>query len=742
MILEGKRILVTGGTGSMGKTLVRRLLTGEMGRPSRIIILSRDEAKQHVMRLAYMNRTATTDEVIYDNFHRAISFRIGDVRSYADVCGAMREADVVINAAAMKQVPTCEYFPEQAIATNCLGPANIVQALREHDYPVETVVGVSTDKACKPVNAMGMSKAMQERIFTAANIGVPHTRFVCVRYGNVLASRGSVIPLFLDQIARGGPVTVTVPDMTRFLLSLDVAVDTVFAALRLARAGETLVPRAPAATVINVATALVGDRGVPIRITGIRPGEKMDEIMVSDEEAPHGCAGRLLRHPADAAGTRRPRRPACPTGPPEGVQLRGLRARPGGHPRSPPPARPHARSGPGHGRRGDPRVTVPAGDEGRLKVMTIVGTRPEVIKLSRVIAMLDRHVDHVLVHSGQNYDPRLNEVFFRELEISRPRHFLGVAEPSVARTIGQVIVKSDEVLETEKPDALLLYGDTNTCLSVIPAKRRKIPIFHMEAGNRCFDQRVPEELNRKVVDHLSDINMPLTEHARRYLLAEGIRPETILKTGSTMREVLEHYAPGIDGSRILDELALRPGGYFLVSVHREENVDDPERLAGIVDTLRAVAVRHGRRVVVSTHPRTRVRLEKLAEQTRGLDAEGITFLQPFGFFDYIQLQKNAFCVISDSGTITEESALLGFPAVTIREAHERPEGMDAGTLVMSGLRTEQVLQAVDVVTSRAPGDLPGLPPDYLERNVSRKVLQIIQSYTGYVNRTVWQKSRG
>ena len=285
MILEGKRILITGGTGSMGKKLVRRLLSGEMGTPAQIIILSRDEAKQHVMRLAYMNRSAMTDEVIYENFQRVISFRIGDVRSYADVCGAMREADVVINAAAMKQVPTCEYFPEQAIATNCIGPANIVQALRDHDYRVEAVVGVSTDKACKPVNAMGMSKAIQERIFTAANIGVPKTRFVCVRYGNVLASRGSVIPLFLDQIARGGPVTVTVPEMTRFLLSLDVAVDTVFAALRTARAGETLVPRAPAATVMNVALAMVGDRKVPIQVTGIRPGEKMDEIMVSDEEA-------------------------------------------------------------------------------------------------------------------------------------------------------------------------------------------------------------------------------------------------------------------------------------------------------------------------------------------------------------------------------------------------------------------------------------------------------------------------
>lgn len=286
MILDGKRVLVTGGTGSMGKTLVRRLLSGEIGAPRQVILLSRDEAKQHVMRLAYMDRRTTTDEVIYENFRRALSFRIGDVRSYADVCGAMREADVVINAAAMKQVPTCEYFPEQAIQTNCLGPMNIVQALRDHDYPVEAVVGVSTDKACKPVNAMGMTKAVQERIFIAANVTVPRTRFMCVRYGNVLASRGSVIPLFHDQIANGGPVTVTVPEMTRFLLSLNTAVDTVFAALRTARAGETLVPRAPSATVMNIAKALVGNRNVPIKITGIRPGEKMDEIMVSGEEAP------------------------------------------------------------------------------------------------------------------------------------------------------------------------------------------------------------------------------------------------------------------------------------------------------------------------------------------------------------------------------------------------------------------------------------------------------------------------
>lgn len=286
MILDGKRVLVTGGTGSLGKTLVRRLLSGEIGTPSRLILFSRDEAKQHVMRLDYMEKRTTTDEVIWENFQRTLTFRIGDVRSYGDVCAAMREADIVINAAAMKQVPTCEYFPDQALMTNCLGAQNIVNALRDHDYPVEAVVGISSDKACKPVNAMGMTKALQERIFVAANVAVPRTRFVCVRYGNVLASRGSVIPLFHEQIAAGGPVTVTVPNMTRFLLSLNSAVDTVFHALNQARAGETIVPIAASATIMNVAKAMVGERSVPIQVTGIRPGEKMDEIMVSDEEAP------------------------------------------------------------------------------------------------------------------------------------------------------------------------------------------------------------------------------------------------------------------------------------------------------------------------------------------------------------------------------------------------------------------------------------------------------------------------
>jgi FlaA1/EpsC-like NDP-sugar epimerase len=287
MIFEGKCILVTGGTGSMGKTFVRRVLTGELGTPRKIIVFSRDEAKQHDMRMSYLNRRAATDEVIYQNFMRILEFRIGDVRDYASLCAAVKGADMVVNAAALKQVPSCEYFPTQAVLTNCIGAANIVRAIEENSYPVETVLAVSTDKACKPINVMGMTKSIQERIITAANILNPKTRFICVRYGNVLASRGSVIPLFHEQIRNGGPVTITVPHMTRFLLSLDEAVDTVFAAFQEAKPGETYIPRVPSATVMQVAQALIGDRDIKIDIVGIRPGEKIHEILISEEEANH-----------------------------------------------------------------------------------------------------------------------------------------------------------------------------------------------------------------------------------------------------------------------------------------------------------------------------------------------------------------------------------------------------------------------------------------------------------------------
>lgn len=373
-----------------------------------------------------------------------------------------------------------------------------------------------------------------------------------------------------------------------------------------------------------------------------------------------------------------------------------------------------------------------------LKVMTIVGTRPELIKMSRVIAEMEQHTRHVLVHTGQNYDYELNQVFFDELEIRKPDYFLEAAGANAAQTIAQVIAKSDEVMEQEQPDAVLLYGDTNSCLSVVSAKRRKIPVFHMEAGNRCFDQRVPEELNRKVLDHLSDINLVLTEHARRYLIAEGIRPETIIKTGSHMREVLDHYLPRIRQSDVLSRLGLKSRQFMLVSAHREENVDSPEALGDLLDTLSALVETYGFTVVVSTHPRTRKRLEDMDRS--GLSKK-IVFSKPFGFLDYVQLQMQAFCVLSDSGTITEEASILNLPAITIRNAHERPEGMDVGTVIMSGLKRERVLDAVRTVTQQIKiGQRPVLPvADYENPYVSRQVVRVVLSYVDYVNRTVWSK---
>jgi len=373
-----------------------------------------------------------------------------------------------------------------------------------------------------------------------------------------------------------------------------------------------------------------------------------------------------------------------------------------------------------------------------LKVMTLVGTRPELIKMSRVIAELDNQVEHILVHSGQNYDYELNQVFFENLDIRKPDYFLNISKESVAQSIADVIAKSDELFEQVKPDALMLYGDTNTCLAVISAKRRKIPVFHMEAGNRGFDQRVPEELNRKVVDHLSDINMVLTEHARRYLIAEGIKQETIIKTGSHMHEVLEYYMPSIQDSTILKDLNFEKGKYFVVSAHREENVDSPENLREMVASLEALAEEYQYPVYVSTHPRTKKRIESYIEATVN---PLIQFAKPLGFFDYIRLQMSALCVLSDSGTITEEASLLNLPAVTIRNTHERPEGMDAGTLIMSGLGKERILEAVKVIISQHSQTQRVIPviQDYQSLSVSKQVTRIVLSYVDYINRTVWKK---
>lgn len=375
-------------------------------------------------------------------------------------------------------------------------------------------------------------------------------------------------------------------------------------------------------------------------------------------------------------------------------------------------------------------------------VMVIVGTRPEVIKMSRIVAELDRFVRVYLVHSGQNYDYELNQVFYDELEIRRPDRYLDAVGDSAADTIGRIISRADKVIAEVAPDALLLYGDTNTCLSVIPAKRRHVPVFHLEAGNRSYDDRVPEEINRRLIDHLSDVNLALTEHARRHLLAEGLPHQRIFVVGSPMREVLEFYAEGAAASTVHARLGLRPGEYVVVSAHREENVDRPEVLRALLDTVNAVAAHYGRPVVVSTHPRTRDRLDRLSSDGEVPVVHPLVrFQMPFGFFDYVALQRDAWCVVSDSGTVTEEASLMGFPAVMIREAHERPEGMDRGVLVSAVLRPDRVVAAVDLVTTQAVGDRrPRVVPEYAIDDVSRRVTRIVVSYLDVIDREVWHRA--
>jgi len=373
----------------------------------------------------------------------------------------------------------------------------------------------------------------------------------------------------------------------------------------------------------------------------------------------------------------------------------------------------------------------------KLKVMTIVGTRPEIIRLSRIMFELDKHCEHTIVHTGQNYDYELNEVFFSDLGIRKPDVFLNAAGVSAAETIGQVIMTADKVMREKEPDALLLLGDTNSCLSAISAKRLKIPIFHMEAGNRCFDFRVPEEINRRIVDHTSDINLPYSDIAREYLLREGLPSDQIIKTGSPMREVIEHYRPSIESSDIVSRLGLASGDFFVISAHREETVDSPHNLLRLMAMLDSLADEYGLPVVVSTHPRTRKRLEALEISAHPL----VRFLKPFGFFDYINLQINARCVLSDSGTITEESSILNYPALNLREVHERPEGFEEAAVMFVGLSVERVHQGLAILKeqSRDTHRQLQLVHDYATVNVSLKVLRIIQSYTDFVNTKVWGK---
>jgi len=374
----------------------------------------------------------------------------------------------------------------------------------------------------------------------------------------------------------------------------------------------------------------------------------------------------------------------------------------------------------------------------KLKIMIILGTRPEIIKLSEVIKELDRHIDLTIVHTGQNYDYELNEIFFEQLEIRTPDVFLGAIKGTPSETIADIIAKSDKVFDKYKPDALLVYGDTNSCLSVIPAKKRKIPIFHMEAGNRCFDLRVPEEINRKIIDHLSDINLPLSEHARDHLIAEGIKPNTVFKTGSPMLEVLNANMEKIKSNNVLKRENLKSKKYIMMSIHREENVDSPQNFNDLLESIDELSKHFKLPIIVSTHPRTAQKLKEIGYHNSN---KLVTFSKPYGFHDYINLNMNAFCIISDSGTITEESSILNLPAVTIRQAHERPEGMDESVVLMSGLNKNRVIEVVKVAVKHNSEDGRAISPvlDYEVDNVSKKVLRIILSYVDYVNRTVWHK---
>jgi UDP-N-acetylglucosamine 2-epimerase (non-hydrolysing) len=372
------------------------------------------------------------------------------------------------------------------------------------------------------------------------------------------------------------------------------------------------------------------------------------------------------------------------------------------------------------------------------KVMTVVGTRPEIIRLSRVLAKLDQYTDHILVHTGQNSDFELNEIFFQQLGIRKPKYFLNAAGKTPAETMGKVITSVDPVLEAELPDALLVLGDTNSCLAALSAKRRRVPVFHMEAGNRCFDMRVPEEINRRIIDHVSDINLTYSEHARRYLLREGFPPERVIKTGSPMFEVLTHYRPQVDASQVLKEMNLKANSYFVVSCHREENVDTSNNLSKLLTCLNSLIETYDKDIVFSVHPRTRKRLEALNKALN----PSILLHKPFGLFDYLHLQMQSFCVLSDSGTISEESSILNFPALNIREAHERPEGMDEGAVMMTGLNLDRIMQALKVVLDQKRGNVERtIRPvvDYSNPNVSDKVVRIMISYRDYVKRWVWSE---
>lgn len=589
-LFANKTLMITGGTGSFGNAVLNRFLRTDIGE---IRIFSRDEKKQDDMRHEFQAKMPEVAD--------KIKFYIGDVRSLESVKGAMHGVDYIFHAAALKQVPSCEFFPMEAVRTNVIGTDNVLTAAIEAG--VESVICLSTDKAAYPINAMGITKAIEEKVAVAKSRMSGKTKICCTRYGNVMCSRGSVIPLWIDQIRNGNPITLTEPSMTRFIMSLEEAVDLVLFAFEHGENGDLLIQKAPACTIQTQAEAvceLFGGKKEEIKVIGIRHGEKMYET-------------------------------------------------------------------------------------------------PEV--------------------------------------------YLNAVGEDLGETCGNIIAQSYKLMAEIKPDAVLVLGDTNSCLSVIGAKRLHIPIFHMEAGNRCKDECLPEETNRRIVDIISDVNMAYSEHARRYLADCGLPKERTYVTGSPMAEVLHNNLAEIEASDVHKRLGLEKGKYILLSAHREENIDTEKNFLSLFNAINKMAEKYDMPILYSCHPRSKKRIEATGFK---LDSRVIQH-EPLGFHDYNCLQMNAFAVVSDSGTLPEESSFFTsvghpFPAVCIRTSTERPEALDKACFILSGIDEKGLLQSVDTAVEMNKAGDYGIPvPDYIEENVSTKVVKIIQSYTGVVNKMVWRK---
>ena len=702
-LFTGKTLMITGGTGSFGNAVLNRFLQTDIGE---IRIFSRDEKKQDDMRHEYQAKMPEVAD--------KIKFYIGDVRDLNSVRSAMYGVDYIFHAAALKQVPSCEFFPMEAVRTNVIGTDNVLTAAIEAG--VESVICLSTDKAAYPINAMGITKAIEEKVAVAKSRNSGKTKICCTRYGNVMCSRGSVIPLWIDQIKEGNPITVTEPSMTRFIMSLEEAVDLVLFAFEKGENGDLLIMKAPACTIQTQAEAvceLFGGKKEDIKVIGIRHGEKMYETLLTNEECAKAIdLGGFYRVPADNRGLNYDKYfKACLY---SGKAGGGLKM-----------------------------FDFKWKENGSIKLLIIVGTRPEIIRLAATIKRCREYFDCCVAHTGQNYDKNLNDIFWSDFELGGPDVWMNVVGENLGQTCGNVIARSYELMAEIKPDALLVLGDTNSCLSAISAKRLHIPIFHMEAGNRCKDECLPEETNRRIVDVISDVNLPYSEPARKYLHEMGMPKERTYVTGSPMAEVLHGNLDKIEASDVLDRLDLQPDKYILLSAHREENIDTDKNFTSLFEAINALAEKYDMPILYSCHPRSRKKLESSGFK---LDPR-VRVNEPLGFNDYNKLQMNALAIVSDSGTLPEESSFylsIGHPiaAVCIRTSTERPEALESGNFILAGITTQELLQATGMAIDMKQKGILGKPcPDYTDENVSMKVVRIIQGYVNVVNKMVWRKEQ-